>query len=69
MPRSASSSWASAAAQRFWRLGRNCRLPLQQGAIVISKDLGFEEYFNALVGQVPEQLAGTAAFEPSSVAR
>ena len=45
MPRSASSSWASAAAQRFWRRGRNCRLPLQQRAIVISKDLGFEELF------------------------
>jgi hypothetical protein len=31
--------------------------PLQQRAIVISKVLGFEGYFNAMVGQVPEQLS------------
>jgi hypothetical protein len=31
--------------------------PLQQRAIVISKVLGFEGYFNAIVGQVPEQLS------------
>jgi hypothetical protein len=43
--------------------------PLQQRAIVISQDLGVEEYFNAMVGQVPEQLAGTAAFEPSPLVR
>ena len=30
--------------------------PLQQRTIVISQDLGVEEYFNAMVGQVPEQL-------------
>jgi hypothetical protein len=34
-------------------------LPLQQRAIVISHDLGFEEYFNALVGQFAEAMTGS----------
>jgi hypothetical protein len=36
---------------------------------VISQDLGIGGYFEVLVGPVPAQLAGTAAFEPSSVVR
>jgi hypothetical protein len=41
----------AATVRQAWR-----RLPaaLQQRAIVISQEQGFEEYFNPLVGQVPE---------------
>jgi hypothetical protein len=46
---------------------RELPAPLQQRTMKIAKEQGIVDWFGGLVGQVPEQLTGTAVFEPSPV--